>query len=725
MLANDDSFAVGAPALRNQANKLTRSLSFRYVFALSALAIQIFSGSLLMSWLLHKEEDSASFVAMVGRQCMRSQNIARDAQELLHTSRASSSTYARQALITETNRWYQAQLKLESVAAGNTYGLTDSNITKATLSRIQPIQAKILRIAASVSSGTSSSTSAVSILKYTHDYLDRMNGLLRSYSFSSAAQIRSTKRTETLLLFGLAANLILDVLFVYFPSVNEVRRALVRLCSAQEENDKNLAALRYTNAELSQQRVELVRQQQQLENANSALALTAALLERARDAIVAEAPNGVITHWSVGAEILFGYAADEVIGLPSSILVPHHLADQQDTLLSSIEAGERIDNLETVRRCKDGNLVSVSLSASSILEPDGSCLAVVWIAHDITERRKEEDRRRVAQAQFRAAIDGSMDCFFLLEAVRNETGGICNYRFVEINRNAENLLHRSREEILTLTISDVHTGEQAATVFQNYLKVTETRVPVEDDLEVVCAGASSRWFRYQVVPVGDGVAVNLRDITDQLWLENMVQQQIAEVNESRLQLMQQAEELATANRRLHEMATRDGLTGLKNHRAFQECLQDEFQRARRCQHAFSVVLLDVDNFKQYNDTFGHPAGDQVLKTVSTILESSVRGSDFVARYGGEEFVVLLPYATSEGALAQAERIRSNIENAQWPNQKITVSMGVATSEEAYSNAASLVDAADRALYISKTEGRNRVTFSSPVTTVSSVYTNAA
>ncbi len=711
MLSDDDSISAGSPALRNQANKLTRTLSFRYVFALSALAIQIFSGSLLMGWLLHRQQNSAEFVSIVGSQCMRSQNIARDSQDLLHLSSPIGRATASPNLINEANHWSEVQTKLESTKASDRYGLTASNITEATLKQIRPIQVQILHAVYLIANGRGTGTESASVLQNTHNYLNRMNSLLRSYSYSASSQIKSATRTETLLLFGLAANLLLDVVFVYFPSVNEVRRALTRLCSAHEENDNNLAALRYSNAELSQQRLVLVRQQRQLESANSSLALTAALLERARDAIVAESPDGIITHWSVGAEALFGYCAKEVIGQPSAILVPHHLADQQNTLLDYIEAGDRIDNVETVRLRKDGNLVSVSLSASSIVEPDGSRLAVVWIAHDITERRKEEDSRRIAQAQFRAAIDGSMDSFFLLEAVRNDAGAIYDYRFVELNRNAEQLLRRPREEVLTLRVSDIHTGEQADLVLANYIKVTETRVPVEDDLEVICVESGNRWFRYQVVPVGDGVAVNLRDITDQLWLENMVQQQIAEVNESRLQLMQQAEELATVNQRLHEMATRDGLTGLKNHRAFQECLQDEFQRAKRCQHAFSVVLLDVDSFKQYNDTYGHPAGDQVLKNVGAILEGSVRGSDFVARYGGEEFVVLLPYATAEGAMCQAERIRANIQDAVWPHRKITVSIGVATSDEASSNAASLVDAADRALYLSKTSGKNRVTFS--------------
>ena len=123
----------------------------------------------------------------------------------------------------------------------------------------------------------------------------------------------------------------------------------------------------------------------------------------------------------------------------------------------------------------------------------------------------------------------------------------------------------------------------------------------------------------------------------------------------------------------------------------------------------SLIMLDLDHFKQYNDSFGHPAGDEVLHWVGSILRAAVRGHDVVARYGGEEFVVLLPATDAAEALEVAERLRSAIACRPWPHRKVTASLGVATAGPATTDAAALVDQADHALYQSKQAGRNQVT----------------
>lgn len=170
----------------------------------------------------------------------------------------------------------------------------------------------------------------------------------------------------------------------------------------------------------------------------------------------------------------------------------------------------------------------------------------------------------------------------------------------------------------------------------------------------------------------------------------------------------QKQELEQANRELCDLATTDGLTGLKNHRAFQERLAAEYETAERHQTPLSLLLLDVDHFKQFNDTFGHPAGDAVLKQVARLLERTMRDCDLVARYGGEEFVVILPQTDQAGALRAAERCRLAVSGSDWSLRPVTASFGAATLSLNCGGSDALIAAADRALYAAKANGRNQV-----------------
>ena len=189
----------------------------------------------------------------------------------------------------------------------------------------------------------------------------------------------------------------------------------------------------------------------------------------------------------------------------------------------------------------------------------------------------------------------------------------------------------------------------------------------------------------------------------------------AELNRRNDQLREQQEQLRIANEQLKALATTDGLTGLKNHRTFKERLAEEFERATRYHLPLSLMLLDVDHFKAFNDTHGHPAGDEVLKRVAKHLTETTRSTDFVARYGGEEFVVLLPFTHQVAAMALAERTRAAIQNAKWDLRAVTASFGVATLNADTNSGSMLVEFADNALYHSKETGRNRVTHASELT----------
>ena len=181
-------------------------------------------------------------------------------------------------------------------------------------------------------------------------------------------------------------------------------------------------------------------------------------------------------------------------------------------------------------------------------------------------------------------------------------------------------------------------------------------------------------------------------------------------------LTQQASILQEANAKLTELASTDYLTALWNRRAFLEQLDIGLELAVRDARPISLLLIDVDHFKPYNDEFGHLAGDEVLGGTARLLRENARRSDFLARIGGEEFGVLLHAADEEGAKRQAERFRLGIETAPWPQRRITISIGAVTAIFAKAvprpriPARSLLLAeADRALYYSKEHGRNRVT----------------
>jgi len=200
----------------------------------------------------------------------------------------------------------------------------------------------------------------------------------------------------------------------------------------------------------------------------------------------------------------------------------------------------------------------------------------------------------------------------------------------------------------------------------------------------------------------------LIDITARKELERQLAEQLKIANGLNAALSRQSSELAEANRTLSELVTTDGLTGLKNHRHFREVLDSTHAFTAREGPPYSVIMLDVDRFKQYNDSYGHPAGDEVLRSVARILKSNVRAYDLVARYGGEEFIVLCRSARQSTAVRLAERLRAAIEGFEWPLRPVTASFGVATFSLRAASASDLVDEADKALYHSKNDGRNRV-----------------
>lgn len=179
------------------------------------------------------------------------------------------------------------------------------------------------------------------------------------------------------------------------------------------------------------------------------------------------------------------------------------------------------------------------------------------------------------------------------------------------------------------------------------------------------------------------------------------------------ELEEKNRELEVANRRLRKLSVTDGLTELFNHRHIHELLHEEWERSRRSEAPMAVVMLDLDHFKQVNDTYGHPTGDVILYQTANLLRENVREIDMPGRYGGEEFIVLLPCTDEDEAAHLAERIRCAVQEHAYRDDATEVRMSVSCGVAAFpgdgiDGPESLLKRADEALYAAKEEGRNRV-----------------
>ena len=175
-----------------------------------------------------------------------------------------------------------------------------------------------------------------------------------------------------------------------------------------------------------------------------------------------------------------------------------------------------------------------------------------------------------------------------------------------------------------------------------------------------------------------------------------------------------SEELRTQNLELERLSVTDGLTDLTNRRRAMEIFTEEIERAERQDHTLGVLMMDVDHFKNYNDTYGHVEGDAVLRGVAKSVKQATRGIDTPARYGGEEFMVLLPECDVQGALEAAERIRHRLSEEEFHGGNVTMSIGVAAYPEHGGTPDALIRAADAALYHAKEKGRDRVALATPL-----------
>ncbi len=346
---------------------------------------------------------------------------------------------------------------------------------------------------------------------------------------------------------------------------------------------------------------------------------------------------------------------------------------------------------------KDGNVVWALVNASLVRGPDGRPLHFVAQILDVTAQHRAEEALRESEERYRELFESASDMIQVTDA----TG-----RFLLVNRAWRETLGYEAEDINRLRLPDVLHPDYRESCLQAWERLLasdsvgtiEMHFLARDGRTIVAEGKVSCCRPDATTVIVRGI---FRDITERRSFEELL-------DEYRRDLEEMNHKLAEANARLELLATTDPLTGLNNRLIFQHRLEDEFQRTGRYRVPLSLALLDVDHFKSFNDTFGHPAGDVVLVEVGRLLRHSARITDVVARFGGEEFAILLPNTPLEGAVHLGERFRHVIESAVWKHRPVTISVGIASVTPDMNQSGALVSAADAALYRAKQLGRNRV-----------------
>jgi diguanylate cyclase (GGDEF)-like protein len=198
------------------------------------------------------------------------------------------------------------------------------------------------------------------------------------------------------------------------------------------------------------------------------------------------------------------------------------------------------------------------------------------------------------------------------------------------------------------------------------------------------------------------------DITERKSLASRLSDQLRISQQLNITLDAQRRALEESNRQLSELALRDSLTGLFNRRHLMNTLDKSCSYAIRHNKPLIILMIDVDHFKNYNDDFGHLAGDEVLKVVAQLITKCLRNEDSVGRYGGEEYLAIMPDASAGGSKLVAERLQSMLHQHAWVEREVSVSIGIASLSEETPTAAILLDLADQALYKAKRAGRNAI-----------------
>jgi diguanylate cyclase (GGDEF)-like protein/PAS domain S-box-containing protein len=469
---------------------------------------------------------------------------------------------------------------------------------------------------------------------------------------------------------------------------NGKRRWLAWVNRAVTDGDGRVTGIHSVGRDIEEQ----VRADQRLQESESRYRF---LAENSTDLILLVGQDGRRTYASAASKMLLGYAPEEMLAISSREAIhPDDVERVLDPVANGSDDPVRRDRTVSYRmRRKDGSYVWVETTGRPV-DIAGQTDQRLLIVRDIEQRMAAEQLLRDREAQYRLLADNSTDMVFQLDQdlVRRYVSPACR----------ELLGYEPEEMIGIKPVSMVHPEDVArlTLVFQTLISGRADRHSIINRIR----HRSGRWVwveaQFRALKDHDagatiGIIGALRDISARKAVED---------------------QLAEANRRLQALAGQDSLTGLSNRRAFDEALAKEYRRAKREKQFLSLVMVDVDRFKAFNDRYGHPAGDDCLRRVAAAIAETVgRSGDVVARYGGEEFVVLLPNTDEAGAELIAQRVLRAVRDLKIRHEAnvdglVTISAGVASlaATELDGRPATLVQNADRALYRAKDSGRNVV-----------------
>lgn len=280
-----------------------------------------------------------------------------------------------------------------------------------------------------------------------------------------------------------------------------------------------------------------------------------------------------------------------------------------------------------------------------------------------------------------------------------------DWKFLKVNQKFEYVLGYTAPELEEKSFASLYDISSV----QDVMKDLQEQNPIINFVNrVLCKDGSYRYLEWRSQPNGKYIYASARDITEKLLKEK--------------KLIQLTEDLQKKNKILKTLAVTDELTGLYNRHYMDKIIDEEMSNSDKKHHPLTMIILDLDHFKQVNDKWGHPIGDKVLKHIANVTQNIIRKSDILARFGGEEFVILLPNTTIREGLIVAEKIRIKLESSSYPPVgTATASLGVAERKQ-YQSFHCWYKRADEALYLAKKGGRNKVVASDyrghlPVVTV--------